>query len=249
MTDIGATVTAVLATSLENLGSYLPKFIGGLIVLIIGLAIATLLKEVVLRFFRFLKVERWFGGVGEWFEGLKNGAAGKRAVWPEILAELVKWAVIILFLIPAVEAWGLPRVTEILNQILLYLPNVFVAVVVGFVGLGIANLIFEIVKSATRDMGSSSSALLANVARYALIFFVSLVVLDQLGVAADLIRILFTGIIAMIALAGGISFGLGGQNTAKVWMDALRARFDSAPQKVRANEIRVKKNAKRGRRR
>ena len=215
MTDIGTTIVGVVITALNSLAGYLPQFIGGLIVLLVGMIIAALLKELVYRLFRILKIESWFGELTGWFKSVRVDEKIRVSVWSNILAELVRWTVIILFLIPAVEAWGLPKVTEVLNQVLLYLPNVFVAVVVGFVGLAIGNLTHDVVKNVSAGIGSTSSNLLADVARYSLIFFTSLVVLNQLGVATDLIRILFTGIVAMLALAGGISFGLGGQETAR----------------------------------
>ena len=120
---------------------------------------------------------------------------------------------------------NLNLVTELLNQFLLYIPNVFVAAVVGFVGLVLANLVSEIVKHAGKGLGSASSNLLSTISRYALYFFTTLVVLNQLGVASDLVRILFTGIVAMLAIAGGLAFGLGGQGTAKKTLDDLQRKL------------------------
>jgi len=215
MEAIGLTISSIVTTTLSRLGLYLPQFLAGLVLLLIGLAVAALLKEVVLRFLHFLKVEDWFSDVNSWFNQIRSEKVVKGRVWPNLLAELVRWTVVILFLVPAAEAWGLPRVTDLLNQLLLYIPNVFVAVVAGFVGLVFANLVFDIVRHASRGLGSASSNLLGTVARYAIVFFTTLVVLNQLGVAADLIRILFTGIVAMLALAGGLAFGLGGQESAR----------------------------------
>lgn len=222
---ISTTVTTILASSLARLGAYLPQFLAGLILLLVGLAVAALLKEVVLRALAFLKVEDWFSNVTKWFKSLKSEGVTRGRVWSRLVAELVRWTVVILFLVPAAEAWGLPRVTDLLNQFLLYVPNVFVAVVVGFVGLVIANLVSEIVKHASLGLGSTSSNLLSTVARYALVLFTTLIVLNQLGIAADLVRILFTGIVAMLAIAGGLAFGLGGQDGAKRVLDDLRKRI------------------------
>lgn len=220
MEAIGATVTAIVINSLVRFGSYLPQFLAGLILLLIGLAVAAVLKEIVIRFLTFLRVDEWFGSVTDWFTKLKSEQAIRGKVWPKLLAELVRWTVVILFLVPAAEVWGLPKVTELLNQFLLYVPNVFVAVVIAFIGIVVANLVSDIVKNASRSLGGTSSNLLSNTAKYALYFFTVLVVLNQLGVAADLVRILFTGIVAMIAVAGGLAFGLGGQETAKkVWTE------------------------------
>lgn len=226
MQDVGLTILTVVVNAFSRLISYLPQFIGGLIVLLVGLLIASLLKELVYRLFRVMKVESWLEGLTSWFESARVGKATGVSVWSDILAELVRWTVIILFLIPAVEAWGLPQVTTVLNQLLVYLPNVFVAVVVGFVGMGVANLTYDVVSNVSHGMGSTSSQLLAATSRYALIFFTALVVLNQLGVAADLVRILFTGIVAMLALAGGIAFGLGGQDTARTGLKKFLTKLE-----------------------
>lgn len=226
MEAISITITTILANSLASLGSYLPQFLAGLILLLIGLAVAALLKEIVLRALSFLKVEDWLGSVTGWFKSLRGESVARGKVWSRLVGELVRWTVVILFLVPAAEAWGLPGVTNLLNNFLLYVPNVFVAVVVGFVGLVIANLVSELVKHASAGLGSSSSNLLSTVARYALVLFTTLIVLNQLGIAADLIRILFTGIVAMLAIAGGLAFGLGGQESARKALDDLRKRVE-----------------------
>lgn len=225
MEAVGTTIATVVIGSLSRLGLYLPQFLGGLIVLVVGVLAAAALKELVLKVLQWVKLESWFTGAGSWFRTTTTSGRGSR-LWSDLLAELVRWTVVILFLVPAVEAWGLPRVTEVLNEVLLFLPNVFVAVVVGFVGFAIANLVFEVVRNATSQLGSNSSAVLSNIARYSLIFFTTLVVLNQLGVAADLVRILFTGIVAMVAIAGGIAFGLGGQESAKGALRDLLNRLE-----------------------
>lgn len=226
MEALGATFSTIVINSLASLGTYLPQFLAGLVLLLIGLAVAALLKEVVIRFLTFLRIDEWLGSVTDWYSQIRSDKSLRGKVWPNILAELVRWTVVILFLVPAAEIWGLPKVTELLNQFLLYVPNVFVAVVLGFIGLVIANLVSDIVKHASHGLGGTSSNLLATIARYALFFFTALVVLNQLGVAADLVRILFTGIVAMLVLAGGVAFGLGGQETARKVLGDLQKKLE-----------------------
>lgn len=222
---ISLTIASILTTTLFSLTSYLPQFIAGLILLLIGLSVAAILKELVIRVLTFLKIDAWFGGVTDWFSQIKTEQAVRGKVWPRLLAELVRWTVVILFLVPAAEAWGLPKVTDLLNQFLFYVPNVFVAIVIAFIGIVVANLVSEIVKNASKSLGGTSSNLLGSVAKYALLFFTALVVLNQLGIAADLVRILFTGIVAMLAIAGGLAFGLGGQGSAKKVLDELEKKL------------------------
>ena len=218
MPNIGITIAATVTAALVSILAYIPKFLGGLVILLVGVVIASLLRSLVEKLFKYVQLEKLFEGVG-------LGKAADIRPWPTILAEVVRWTVIVLFLIPAVEAWGLPKVTEVLNEVILYIPNVIVAAVVGFVGLAVAGLVHDVVKQAAHGMGSSSAKFLANVAKISLIFFTTLVVLNQLGVAADLVRILFTGIVAMLALAGGLSFGLGGQEAAKKLFDRFLKGF------------------------
>ena len=226
MEAIGLTISTIVTNSLAKLGDYLPQFLAGLILLLIGLALAAVLKEVVIRFLAFLKVEEWFGNVSDWFNKIKSDRAVRGKAWSVLVAEVVRWTVVILFLVPAAEAWGLPRVSELLNQFLLYIPNVFVAAVVAFIGLVIANLVSDVVRHAGRGLGSNSANLLGTITRYAVVFFTVLIVLNQLGVAADLVKILFTGIVAMLAIAGGLAFGLGGQGTARRILDDLQKRLE-----------------------
>lgn len=224
MEAVGATISSIVSSSLTSLGLYLPQFLAGLILLLIGLAVAAILKEVVLRFLKFLKVEEWLGNVAAWFNQLKSDKV-KSTAWQKLLAELVRWTVVILFLVPAAEAWGLPRVSELLNSFLFYIPNVFVAIFITFVGIVVANLVSEIIHNTSRSLGGTSSSLLGAMAKYVIFFFTALVVLNQLGVASDLVRILFSGIVAMLAIAGGLAFGLGGQGLAKKVLEEFQNRL------------------------
>lgn len=145
--------------------------------------------------------------------------------WTNILAELVRWFVIIIFLIPTADVWGLPQIVTVLNTFLFYLPNVFVAAIIGVVGFVFARLAHDIVLASAQGVSPETSRAMASVIRWAVVVFVLLAVLNQLGVATDLIRILFTGFVAMVAVAGGIAFGLGGQNVARDILEDLRKRL------------------------
>jgi len=194
---------------------FLPDFFGGILILGLGFFVSTIVKNLLLIVFRFLKIEIFF---------TKTKIVQKQivVVWEEILAEVVRWTIVILFLIPTLEVWRLSKATTVLNQLLFYLPNVIVAIIIGFVGLVIANLIYDVVKHGTKSLGGFSALLLAGAAKTIILFFTALVVLNQLGVAQDLIRILFTGIVAMFSLAGGLAFGLGGKDFAKEILEEIK---------------------------
>lgn len=206
--------------ALESVRLYVPRFLAGVVLLFAGLLVAGLAKKLVLALLKALRV-------GKFLVSMKMVKEEEEIkVWEVIVAELVRWSLAILFLVPTVEIWGLPKVTELLNQMLLYLPNVFVAVIVGLVGVVFANLSYDVVRQGAKSFGSNAANSLGVLARYSIIFFTILVALNQLGVASDLIRILFTGLVAMLALAGGLAFGLGGQDSAKDVLKELKNKLE-----------------------
>jgi hypothetical protein len=216
--DIGQTLLASLSNGLAVIVSFLPKIIAGAVVLLIGIILASVLKQIVLGIFKALKVEGLLKkyGVPE---------AKQEFTWSSIFSEIVRWFVIIIFLLPTADIWGLPRVVTILNEFLLYLPNVFVAAIIAVVGFVLGSLAHNLVLASVKGVSLNTASSIASVTRWAVNVFVILAVLNQLGVATDLIRILFTGFVAMLAIAGGIAFGLGGQSSAKDMVEGLRKRL------------------------
>lgn len=218
MVNISDTLVASLNNSLVGAVNFIPKFIAGLVVLLIGIVVAAILKQVVVSIFKALKIDSFLKKYG--VPELKE-----EFTWTNILGELVRWFVIIVFLIPTADVWGLPRITTVLNEFLVYLPNVFVAAIVALVGFVFARLAHDVVLVSAKNVDTKTAATIATVARWAINIFVILAVLAQLGVAADLVRILFTGLVAMLAVAGGIAFGLGGQNAAKDTIEGVRKKL------------------------
>lgn len=217
-TNIADIIIQSLNKGLLSTATFLPNFFGGLIILLIGIILASIVKRLFIEILNALKIETYLRKYG--IPEAKNEFS-----WVNILAEIARWFVIILFLIPTAEVWGLPQITTILNTFLLYLPNVFVSAIIGLVGLVLARLAADIILASTRGLSIDASRTIASVVRVSVTIFVLLAVFTQLGVAQDLIRILFTGIVAMIAIAGGIAFGLGGKDAAKSILEALRKKI------------------------
>jgi len=205
---VNQALAETLNNSLFTVGSFIPRFLSGLIVLVIGIIIATFLRQIVLELFKFINLDGILKryGVPDKKEGVD---------WSNIIAELVRWFVIVLFLIPTADVWGLSQFVTVLNGLLLYLPNVFVAVLLLLVGFVISRLVHDLVLASIQGVSKDTSRTVAMIARWAVLIFVFLIVLNQLGIASDLIRIIFTGLVAMIAIAGGLAFGLGGQEAAR----------------------------------
>lgn len=215
--DIGETLLRSVNNALMAVAVFIPKFLAGAVILLIGIIIASILKQLIIELLRAVKFEAFLRkyGVPE---------AKDEFNWSNILAEIVRWFIIIIFLIPTADVWGLPQIVSVLNTFLFYLPNVFVAAIIALVGLVFARLAHDVILASTRGVSPDTARSVASVARWSITIFVILAVLNQLGVASDLIRILFTGFVAMVAIAGGIAFGLGGQNAARDIVDGLRKK-------------------------
>ncbi len=213
--NIGDSLLDSIREGFYAAAAFLPNLLAGIIILLIGVIVGSIVKRLVISLFETLKLESYLHKYG-----VPEGK--KEYNWANVFGEIVRWFVIIIFLIPTADIWGLNQITSVLNTFLLYLPNVFVAAIIGIVGFVLSGLAHDVVLGAARGISPQAARTMASVARWAIVIFVTLAVLTQLGVAADLVRILFTGFVAMIALAGGIAFGLGGQDTAKSVLETLR---------------------------
>lgn len=211
-------INNIIIDFLQKFFIFLPIFFTGLGILIVGILLSVLLKKALLSIFTFIRLDAIL-------EKMRLIRRSEVKIWQEVLSEIVKWTVVILFLIPTLEVWNLSRATIVINQLLFYLPNVIVAVVIGFVGLIASNLGYDLVKHSVRTIGATSANTLSVFTKWLIIFFTVLVVLNQLGVAQDLVRILFTGIVLMVTIAGGLAFGLGGKDIAKDILEELRNKF------------------------
>lgn len=219
MNSIAESFISVFNSWITGTAVFFPKFLAGIILLMVGLVLSSIFRDVVKLIFKYFRLDRWFEVAGLVKENEVN-------IWSDMLGELVRWGTVFLFLMSAVDLWGVPKVGDVLNQLLVFLPNVFIAVVVGLVGMVLGNFSFDIVRHGVRGLGSKESLVLGNIAKYSIIFFTALIILTQLGVAAELVKILFTGIVGMLSLAFGLAFGLGGQDEARDLLKKLRERVN-----------------------
>jgi hypothetical protein len=211
VTDWGTAVMTSLTAALALLLGAIPKVIGFLLILIIGWLIAAALARVVssvLRAVRFNDLARHAGLSGFVQQmGLQTDAAG-------FVATIAKWFVRLIVLVSAFDALGLPAVSQVLQQLLLWLPNLVVAMIALVIGGLAANGLSRLVRGAAAESGLGSPDLLANVVRVAVWAFAIVVAVNQIGIATTLINTLFMAVIGAVALALGLAFGLGGRETA-----------------------------------
>ncbi len=191
--------------------SAIPRILGFIVVVAIGWFVSTILARAVtglLRAIRFDELARK-SGLADFLAKMSTGtdSAG-------VVAGLVKWLVRIVVLLVAFDVLGLPAVSDVMRQLLLWLPNLVVAIFVLFIGGIAARALGNIVRGATAESGFSNPETLANVVRTTVWAFAIVVAINQLGIATNLINTLFTGFVGALAVALGLAFGLGGRDLA-----------------------------------
>lgn len=211
---------AALLNLWEKLVSYLPEILGALVVLIVGLIVAGLLAKIVKKIIEAAKIDQLLGQTKVRDEFKKVNVDFSVA---KLIAWIVKWFIILATLIAVADILKIPQITQFLQQVALYIPNVIAAVVILTIGVVAGNTVKEIVAKAVEASKLSDSAArpIGAIAKWAIILFALGAALVQLRVAAELVQIFFTGLIAMLALSGGLAFGLGGKDKAKDWLERV----------------------------
>lgn len=224
MPDALTIVQTAFADLWSSLLAFFPRFLGAVIVFLIGLIVASLLKKLVMRICDVLKLDTLA-------QKLEVKQMFQRAGVPfhisALLGWIVKWFFVIVFLIAATDIMQWAEVTSFLSEVVFYLPNVIIAVIILLVGILVANFTRSVIKSAVEAGKLAGADFLAAVSRWAILIFSLMAALVQLGIAEDLIQIIFTGLVAMLALAGGLAFGLGGKEHASHALTKLRKEMNS----------------------
>src|SRR3990167_2084614 len=191
--------------------AFVPKLIVALVVFIIGWVIAVALGKVVVQMMRSLKVDMALRSLGM-EEAVSR--AGMKLDSGAFVGGLVRWFFILVFLLAAVDVLGLSQVTEFLRSVVLaYIPQVIVASLILVAAALLADVAYNVVSGTARAAGLPSAGLFGGVSKWAIWVFAILAALYQLGIAGPMVQTLFTGVVAALALALGLAFGLGGKET------------------------------------
>lgn len=216
MQGMGETLRSSLAGALSSVVAAIPRLIGFFIVLIAGWVVASLLARGVtalLRTVNFNDLARR-SGLAEFVRRM-----GVRQDSSAVLAVIVKWFVRLITLVVAFDLLGLPAVSGVLQQLLLWLPNLVVALIVLVVGGVAAKALAHLVRGLTAESGFTNPDMLATVTRVAVWAFAIVVAVNQLDIATNLINTLLVGVVGALALASGLAFGLGGRDRAARLLD------------------------------
>lgn len=205
---------------------FVPSILAAIVIFVVGWIVGMILAKVIEQIVSVLRIDEALRTTGL-NDAVKS--AGFNLNVGRLLGALVKWFVIIVFLLAALEVLGLVRVTVFLQQVVLYyLPQVMVAVLILIIAAVVAEIVKNIVAGSARATGVSAANFAGAVAKWAIWLFAIMAALTQLGVAAALLQTLFMGLVIALSLAFGLAFGLGGKEAAAKAIEKVRGEIAHA---------------------
>lgn len=214
------TWTDVVIVSLQNLWNgfveFIPSLGGAIVVFVVGWILAVALEKVTVRLLQALQIDKIFDQIGLMKAVHK---AGMDWEFSGFIGWLVKWFLLIAFFLAAADILGWTAVADFLKDVLVYIPNIIVAALILLIAALLADFLEKIVKASMKAADFVAPNLVGIVVRWSIWIFAFIAIFDQLGIASSLVNTFFTGLVAMIALAGGLAFGLGGQGVAREWLE------------------------------
>ncbi|MFH1048282.1 MAG: hypothetical protein V1732_01310 [Patescibacteria group bacterium] len=218
----------VISYSLQNLWQgfvmFLPTFLGALIIFFVGLIIAAGLGKIVEKLIDALKLDRLLEqlGLGKVLE-----RADVRLHSGRFVGVLVQWFFVIVTLLAVSDIIGLLAFSDFLKQVLLYVPNIVIAVLIMLAGVVVATFLAKLVRASVLAAKLHAAHFLGALTKWSILVFAFLAALSQLGVAGALVNTLIMGFVAMLAIAGGLAFGLGGKDVAAALLEKVKNEISS----------------------
>ncbi len=207
----------------ESFLGFIPNLIGALLVFIIGWFFAVGVGKLVAGILTKLKFNSFFESES-WVNAMKK--ADMKLDISQFMGSIVQWILVIIALWLSVDILGFSQFAELMEKIVGYLPNVIVAALIFVVAVMVADFLSKIMVATTEKADFVHTGLAGAIVKWAIWVFAIFAILIQLGIADELLEILFQGLVYMVAIAGGLSFGLGGQKAAKDMIEKIKKNFE-----------------------
>lgn len=205
-------------TVLSQVGQFIVNVLLVVIILIIGWIISKLIKTLVERVLKAVKIDTFADRI-ELTDVLAKG--GVKYALSELVAVICYWVAILVTFVVAINAVGLTVTADLLNRVILYVPNIISAIFILILGIFVATVLSTITKTAANNAGISQSKLLGKIVEIVVVVFAAAVALEQLGIGAKTLQLLISLILGSFCLAIAIAFGLGCRDIAEKFVSDL----------------------------
>ncbi len=204
-----------LQTFLDQLAGFLPQLIAALLILIIGWIIARIIRRLIIKGLTLVKFDVLTekSGIDKLF---KEG--GIPLTFSDLLGNLVYWMLLLIILLAAINSLGLVVTSELLNEIILHIPNVIVATIILLVGAFLARFFEGLALVYLRSIGVKAAETISRIVQYAILVFVISLALNQMGIAQEFVTSAFQIAFGAVCLALALAFGLGAKTGPARWL-------------------------------
>ncbi len=196
---------------LNEIASALPRIIGALLILIIGWIIAKLLKRAFVKLLTIIKFDYLLdkSGINKF---LKDGGSKLGAI--DVLGTLFYWIIMLMVIMATLNSLNLTAASVLFNEIMLYIPNIIIGIVVLIIGIYLARMVSQILLTSLKGMQDKTAHILSQVTFVVIIILTVFVTLGQLNIASEIVTSAFQIVFGAICLALALAFGLGGREKA-----------------------------------
>jgi len=201
---------------------FVPVLLGAIIIFVIGWFISIGAGRVVTEILKKIRFNQIFEK-GSWDEALAK--ADIKVDASGFIGAIIKWVLVIVFLLAAVEVLGFSEFATFLRSVLAYLPNVIVAALIFVVTVIVVDIMEKILRASVERIKVGYGGAVSTVVKWSIWIFAILAILQQLGIARPFMETLFTGLVAMLVISLGIAFGLGGKDVAAEILQDLKKKL------------------------
>ncbi len=217
---------AITLQSLQDLWQgflgFLPSVVGALLIFFIGWVISVAVGKLISDILKRLNFNKIFEK-GNWDEALAKADIKVDAA--SFIGSIFKWSLVIVFLLASVEVLGLTQLAGFLKDVLTYLPNVVVASLIFVVAVVIADISEKVLRALVETTQVGYGHIVGVIVRWSIWIFALIAILMQLGIAPMLLQTVLTGVVALVVIAGGLAFGLGGKDMAAEILSDLKRKL------------------------
>ncbi len=196
---------------LNQVAVSLPRLLGALLLLILGWIIAKLIKRFVVKGLKVVKLSYLTekAGIDKF---LKEGGIKVTAI--DVVGTLVYWIIMLVVILATLNSINLTSASTLFNQILLFIPNIIVAILVFIIGLYLAKFVSQVILTSLKNMKDETSGIISKITYYAILVLTVFVILEQLNIAREIVTSAFIILFGAICLAFVLAFGIGGKDWA-----------------------------------
>lgn len=203
-------IVEIVKQVLAKFASAIPNIVGAIIVILVGWAISKLVSKALQKVFESIKIDRFGEKINETEFATK---ANLKIKLSSFLAKLVYYLLLLIFIMAATDVLGMPVVSEMVSDLITYLPRLLSALVLFVLGIYLAEFVKNIVLAATNALGIPSGKIISSFIFYLIFLTLTISALAQASIETSLITSNLTVILGGVILAFAIGYGFASRDT------------------------------------